>query len=315
MTPTPARQPAVDPVRQPTLRQCCSAFAGMPTGLLRPRRPDRDLLGQLVDAGLPLSSQTVKLSVLQQIPRSFPTAGVVEGVRSIRPIAIAMTAFVIEHPQARFVVDPGICTDVRSRAVSQLPAILRVAVKPPIAAIPTAESLRAFGGSVDFALPTHLHWDHVCGLLDLPSLALHVHQAELDWADTGPIAPVGGVRDALRERPVNTFRLDGPPVLTFARSHDLFGDGSVLIVDLPGHTPGHVGLLTNTVTGPVLLAGDAAWHTKQIDLIRQKASYPGALADEQREEAFRTLHRLHMARNRVRIVPTHDHAAAEQLAH
>jgi hypothetical protein len=63
----------------------------------------------------------------------------------------------------------------------------------------------------------------------------------------------------------------------------------------------------------LLLAGDAAWHTLQISEIRQKAAYPGEFADHDREQTFRTLHRLYLARHRATIVPTHDHEAARQL--
>jgi glyoxylase-like metal-dependent hydrolase (beta-lactamase superfamily II) len=87
---------------------------------------------------------------------------------------------------------------------------------------------------------------------------------------------------------------------------------SVVVVDLAGHTPGSVGVLLHTAAGHLLLAGDAAWHTYQIDDIRQKSSYPGGLADEDRTEAFRTLHRLHAVKNRVTVVPTHGPRAGTQ---
>jgi glyoxylase-like metal-dependent hydrolase (beta-lactamase superfamily II) len=99
-------------------------------------------------------------------------------------------------------------------------------------------------------------------------------------------------------------------VLTFTRSHNLFGDQSVLLVDLPCHTPGSVGVLAHTGRGWILIAGDAAWHWLQIEKVRQKSSYPGVLVDEDRDEAFRALQRLHQARRTVRIIPTHDHQAA-----
>jgi glyoxylase-like metal-dependent hydrolase (beta-lactamase superfamily II) len=266
----------------------------------------------VVDAGLAPARQRAKIVALQQVPKWVPTAGVVEGIRSPRRIAMAMTAFVVEHPRARFVVDPGMCADVGPRVISQLPRVLRAAVRPPAGAIPTAVALGEH--TADFALPTHLHWDHVCGLLDLPSMPVHVHQRELEWINTGLLAPVGGVRDALHDRPISTYTLDGPPVATFERSHDLFGDGSVVLVDLAGHTPGSVGVLINTASGWVLLAGDAAWHSLQIEDIRQKSSFPGAFADEDRDACFRSVHRLHAVKDQLRIVPTHDHVASAALA-
>jgi glyoxylase-like metal-dependent hydrolase (beta-lactamase superfamily II) len=309
MTMTPVHHPLV---HQPSLWTCCSAITQAPIGFLRPRRADRDFLDQLVDAGVAPARQRAKIVALQQVPKSVPTAGVVEGIRSPRRIAMAMTAFVVEHPRARFVVDRGMCADVGPRVISQLPRVLRAAVRPPAGAIPTAVALGEH--TADFALPTHLHWDHVCGLLDLPSMPVHVHQPELEWINTGLLAPVGGVRDALHDRPISTYTLDGPPVATFERSHDLFGDGSVVLVDLAGHTPAHVGVLINTASGWVLLAGDAAWHSRQIEDIRQKSSFPGAFADEDRDACFRSVHRLHAVKDQMRIVPTHDHVASAALA-
>jgi glyoxylase-like metal-dependent hydrolase (beta-lactamase superfamily II) len=305
-----------DPVRSPSLFDCCAAVAGAVRGAVRPRRADTRFLNSLTDAGLPHATRTVTVTALAQAPRSVPTPAVVEGRFSPRRITNALTAFVVRHPEAHFIVDPGYCLDAEHRALSQLPAVLRPAVRPPADTIATITALRDRPDlpALDFALPTHAHWDHMCGLLDLPGLPVHMHSTEYRWISEGPIAPAGGVRDSLRERTVVRYDLDGPPILTFTRSHDLFGDGSVVLVDLPGHTPGSIGILAHTDRGPVLLAGDAAWHHLQIDTIRQKSSYPGNFADDDREQTFRTLHRLHRARDAATIIPTHDHDAARRLA-
>jgi glyoxylase-like metal-dependent hydrolase (beta-lactamase superfamily II) len=300
------------PVRSPSIVRCCSALAHVPIGLLRPRRAERDFLRSLRDAGLPSTTQTVSVRPLRQVAKTVPTAMIVEGRRRPRRIPIALTAFVVEHPQARFVVDPALCVDAVHRAVAQLPTALRVSVRPPRDAVPTAHALAELPDPpvLDFALPTHLHWDHICGVLDLPDLPVFAHSVELSWATTGPVVPVGGVRDALEHRPICSYSLDGPPVATFERSHDLFGDGAVILVDVGGHTPGSIGVLAHTERGWILLAGDAAWHTYQIDDIRQKTSYPGELADEDRDLCFHTLHRLHAAREQMRIIPSHDYVAS-----
>ncbi|EFG79638.1 metallo-beta-lactamase domain protein [Mycobacterium parascrofulaceum ATCC BAA-614] len=305
-----------DPVRSPTLRQCCSAATGLLWGAARPKRPDQRFLRSVADAGLPTPRRTVTVTALPQVPRSVPTAAIVEGTFTPARVDNAMTSFVVRHPEATFIVDPAVCRDVERRAIAQLPAVLRVAVRPPADTVPTITALHQLPEppALDFALPTHAHWDHVSGLLDLPGLPVHLHRTERDWIGSGPVAPVGGVRDSLRDRPVVDYELDGPSVLTFTRSHDVFGDGSVLLVDLAGHTPGSVGVLAHTGDGWVLIAGDAAWHRLQIEKVRQKSSYPGVLVDEDRGEAFKTLPRLHLARHVVTIVPTHDHEAALGLS-
>jgi glyoxylase-like metal-dependent hydrolase (beta-lactamase superfamily II) len=304
-----------DPVRSPTLRQCCAAATGLLWGMVRPRRPDQRFLRSIADARLPEPRRTVTVTALPQVPRSVPTAAIIEGTFRPARVENSMTSFVISHPDSTFIVDPAVCRDVERRAIAQLPAVLRVAVRPPADTVPTITALGRLPAAppLDFALPTHAHWDHVSGLLDLASLPVHLHRTERHWIGSGPIAPVGGVRDSLRGRPVVDYELDGPPVLTFTRSHDLFGDHTVLLVDLPGHTPGSVGVLAHTGRGWILIAGDAAWHSLQIEEVRQKSSYPGIFVDEDRDEAFRTLQRLHLARRAVTIIATHDHQAALAL--
>jgi glyoxylase-like metal-dependent hydrolase (beta-lactamase superfamily II) len=303
-------------VRSPSFATCCGALIGLGTGVIHPRRANVRFLASLTDAGLPKATSTVSVSPLRQVPRSVPTALIVEGRRHPGQIENSLASFVVTHPMATFIVDPGVCVNVGVRAVAQLPAVLRAAVRPAADVVPTISALAEQGfasADIDFALPTHAHWDHVCGLLDLPGLPAYMHRAEHDWVTTGSVAPVGGVRDSLEGRAIIKYELDGPPVLTLTRSHDLFGDGSVVLVDLTGHTPGSVGVLLHTAAGYLLLAGDAAWHSYQIEDIRQKSRYPGGLADVDRAETFRTLHRLHAIKDRVPVIPTHDNQAAKRL--
>ncbi|MEU0501341.1 MBL fold metallo-hydrolase [Nocardia sp. NPDC005998] len=304
-----------EPVRSPSLFECCAAATGLVRGMVRPRKPDDRFLRSIADAGLPAAQRTVKITTLEQVPRTVPTPMVVEGRFDPKQIRNSLTSFVVQHPEATFLVDPSFCLDAEHRAIAQLPSILRVAVRPPVDTIATVTALNSESQlpAPDFALPTHAHWDHVCGLLDLPGLPVHLHSDEHRWITGGAVAPVGGVRDSLRDRPLEQFDLDGPPVLTFTRSRDLFGDGSVVLVDLPGHTPGSIGILCHTESGWVLLAGDAAWHHLQIEDIRQKSSYPGLFADVDRDATFKTLHRLHLVRHTVTIVPTHDHDATSRF--
>ncbi|GGX37785.1 MBL fold metallo-hydrolase [Streptomyces noursei] len=285
-------------------------------GMLRPRPSDERFLRSLGNAGLPTAHRTVTVTSLAQVPRQVPTVAVAEGRFSPLRIANSLTSFVIQHPEATFLVDPGFCVDADRRAIAQLPRVLRMAVRPPTDTIPTITALQREPRlpAPQFALPTHAHWDHICGLLDLPGLPVYLHGVEHSWISQGTVAPVGGVRDSLKGRPLVEYDLDGPPILTFTRSHDLFDDGSVVLVDLAGHTPGSIGVLAHTPRGWILLAGDAAWHSLQIDEIRQKASYPGNFADYDRDLTFKTLHRLHLARHFATVVPTHDHDAALQLA-
>lgn len=303
----------------PTVLRCCTALAATPGRLLRPRRPDAALLAGLEPIPLPQTKATVGLTVLMQARMAAPTTIVAEGVRSLRALPMTMSAYLIEHPKARFLVDPALCAGVHDRVLPELPFPVPLLVAPDKPVLGLADALAARDiavESIDFVLPTHLHWDHISGLLELPdSVTIRLPAVERAWALDGPHTPVGVARGPLRGRTFDTVELDGPPVLTFQRSLDLFGDGSVLLVDLAGHTPGSIGVLLAVDDGTrVLLAGDAVWNKLQVQLIREKAPMPGQLFDADRDATFATIHRLHALPDGIEIIAAHDYAAVEALA-
>ena len=63
---------------------------------------------------------------------------------------------------------------------------------------------------------------------------------------------------------MRTVTLDGAPVGPFAGSYDLFGDGRLVIVPTPGHTPGHVGMIVRGATRRWLLAGDLVHDPREL---------------------------------------------------
>jgi N-acyl homoserine lactone hydrolase len=243
-----------------------------------------------------------------------PAAVVAEGARRPWRLALAMTTFVVEHPAARILVDSSVCGNVHHRVLSEVPAPLRMLVSPERPVTGLAEALQGIGrhiDDVDFVLPTHLHWDHISGLLELPpKVVVRTRPIERDFAFGADNPPLGVARGPLKGRQFDTYELDGPPVLTFDRSHDLFADGSIVLVDLAGHTPGSVGVLLNLdADRQVLLVGDAVWYRLQISLLREKAPLPGQLVDNDRDEAFAVIHRLRALPSAVEVIPSHDRAA------
>ncbi|MEI7057933.1 MBL fold metallo-hydrolase [Nocardioides sp. CCNWLW239] len=296
-----------------TPRQLVRTAVAGARSYVAPRRPDQRLLGSLAERArgpLPPATRTVRLQTLPQRPRSVPSRLLYE--RMPGADRLSLQSFVVHHPEATLLIDPAVPRDAQGQAVAELQPLLQRIVRPPATTIPTVEALDAAGVRPDFALSTHAHWDHVSGLLDLPGLPAILHDEELAWAAAGEQAPVGGVRRGLADRELLEFSLDGPPLLTFERSHDLFGDGSVVLVDLAGHTPGSVGVLLTTEDGPVLLVGDTAWHGLQIEQLRQRSGFLGCLVDVDREQTWRALHRLHALPSFVKVVPAHDHERASE---
>lgn len=297
---------------------CCYAALGTPIRLARPLPADRRFLSSLTTVEPPAARRSVDLVALPHGASRSPRPFVVEGQWSPPGAAIGMTTFLVRHPEATFVIDPALCADTEPRVLRGMPLVKR-ALLGGGGSGPGLRGLLAEHGidadNVDFALATHLHWDHISGVLDFPELPLRVCGEEAAGESTSATrrdANIAGLSAAVA---AETFDLDGPPVLTFQRSHDVLGDGSVVAVALPGHSAGHVGFLVSLPGGRrVLLAGDTAWNSEQVRLIREKAPLPGLLADRDREETFRTLHRLHALPPEITVVPAHDAAAARPFA-
>jgi N-acyl homoserine lactone hydrolase len=112
---------------------------------------------------------------------------------------------------------------------------------------------------IDVVVNSHFHSDH-CGCNEFFTRASVVcHRDELEAAQ-GPDGPQRGYVPADWQHPMPTTAIEG--------QYDLFGDGRIVLLPLPGHTPGSVGALAALERdGLFLLAGDAA--ALQVNLDRQ----------------------------------------------
>ncbi|ALW88111.1 MBL fold metallo-hydrolase [Deinococcus actinosclerus] len=135
------------------------------------------------------------------------------------------------------------------------------------------EQLRVLGFApeeVRHVIVSHLHADHVGGLRDFPHATFHLDRRA--WEPLRKLRGVRAVRRAyLPELLPDDFEdrcawLDftaaGDALHPFAEVADVFGDGLLRAVPLPGHAPGMVGLLAQEDAGLTVLAADAAWSVR-----------------------------------------------------
>ncbi|CAN5323409.1 hypothetical protein BH09MYX1_BH09MYX1_23660 [soil metagenome] len=110
---------------------------------------------------------------------------------------------------------------------------------------------------------THLHMDHVMGTPDIPnSVPLYAGPGETSGRTAAGFA-VAPMTDAelAGKGPLHEWAFAADPDGRFAGVLDVFGDGSLLAISVPGHTPGSTAYLARTTKGPVLYVGDAC-HTR-----------------------------------------------------
>lgn len=99
---------------------------------------------------------------------------------------------------------------------------------------------------------SHYHYDHTGQLADFPNATLLQGKADWDIVKVWPPA-----------EPRYRRWLSGGGKLELVKGDkDVFGDGSVRMIDLPGHTEGHHALLVKLASGPVLISGDQYHFTE-----------------------------------------------------
>ncbi|MBI4346512.1 MAG: MBL fold metallo-hydrolase [Elusimicrobia bacterium] len=221
--------------------------------------------------------------------------------------------FAIRHPDQGVVLfDLGLTPE----SVKPLNAGLVTGLLAKFIALPAGDAatqLKKDGldpAEVRWIIVSHLHLDHTGDLAAFPKATVIVSRREWEDArrETRP-SEDSKFLDAKVWEPRLRLRLidlDGEaPYGAFDHGLDLFADGSLYLVSLPGHTPGSMGLWANLDGGPVLLAGDAAWV---VDNYMDLALPIGrAMADPRAyRRSLETIRAMQAAMPRLVVFPGHD---------
>jgi glyoxylase-like metal-dependent hydrolase (beta-lactamase superfamily II) len=257
-----------------------------------------------------------------------PEAATLRG-GSLCPVDFPALAALILHPtEGPILFDTGY-DPAFLRATRRWPERLYALVTPVTLGTgePASEQIATFGlkpNDIGAVVLSHFHGDHVAGLPAFPRARIYCASAGLDqlrrvgrWGATRQgllpaLAPPDTEARAhfFEDLPQRVLPRDLLPLATGA---DLFGDGSLLAVELPGHCPGHWGLAVRGDDDRLrLFVGDAAWSLRAIRenrpppilttaLLGRTAPYRRTLAD---------LHALQARAPEVILVPSHCREAA-----
>jgi len=167
---------------------------------------------------------------------------------------------------------------------------------------------------IRFVILSHFHADHIAGVRDFPEAQIIVQEAA--YADIAGRHGLGAIRRAFlpallpddfleRARFISSFCDPSLPVL--GPTHDIFGDGVLQLIDLPGHARGQMGLLARTPRGKVLFVGDGAWVTQAIQQNCPPHPCTHFVCDnvQQMRATLSRLHEFSLACPDVCLLPTH----------
>lgn len=237
------------------------------------------------------SDQTyVSISALQAGHLTLPEKLFVTDADPEKRATVPSLSFLIQHPSKAnpsktetLVFDLGLKRDFPGYREAQQH---HIAQRQPTTVSPdAAESLRKGGldpKNVDTVILSHVHWDHVGTPSDFPNSQFVVGSGTMHLLANGggPLYPAEIFnhdeipKDRTRELPParaedaakafeSQTKHEWQPLAGFPAAIDFYHDGSLYIIDAPGHLPGHVNLLARIGPGKwVYLGGDCCHDTR-----------------------------------------------------
>ena len=186
-------------------------------------------------------------------------------------------AFLIEHPKGKILYDTSWGKEVRENPEKEIGTAYLVDRPILLEGQSVDEQLKMMGikaEELDYVVLGHMHVDHAGGLRHV-SEAKHilVSKEELQAAKEGD----GYCSHMWQEEQLELIPFAPDNTTPWNKSYDIFGDRTVKLVFLPGHTPGMTAILIQNHGKSLLLTGDCGYARKSWE----QMILPGLIHDKE----------------------------------
>jgi N-acyl homoserine lactone hydrolase len=173
---------------------------------------------------------------------------------------VPVSCILLRHNQGNVLFDTGCHPAVAENAEAHWGGLVKVmtpVMQPGDHVIAALGAIDLTCDDVDVVLCSHLHADH-CGCNTFFKRATVMIHAQEVAAARAPTAEAAGYLASEWEQPAPIDMIDG--------ERDLFGDGRIVAIPLPGHTPGTTGaLVALDKSGTFFLASDTVSLRSTLD--------------------------------------------------
>ena len=236
------------------------------------------------------------------------------GVNIGKPIDISDKCYLIHDSEGYFLWDTGISDAVAAMPDGWLPTNNPVTDIHWTRAKTLESQLAAIGvkpSDIRFIGISHTHPDHIGNVELFPRVPILIQKAEYDYyfapGKEGILKPPADTKPTfLKDHPVNLVQED----------LDVFGDGSIMIIYTPGHTPGHQSCLVHlSKTGWILLSGDAVHLQENWD--NRRIPYFATMPPEQKMQTLLSMQRMADLINfhHAQLWINHEKSQTDKLRH
>jgi N-acyl homoserine lactone hydrolase len=205
------------------------------------------LAGSIITAAAASAQTTAELSLTRFDCGKTTTLNDVSGfsdVAAFKGLSVQLTfsCYLVKHGNDYLVWDTG-----NPAASGATPA----PTAPKSSLVEQLAQLHLKPEQITFVAVSHYHGDHIGQVASFPESTLLIGKG--DWDVLNDAKPRPGVNPANVAHWISC----GGKVEPVSGDKDVFGDGSVIMLNTPGHTPGHHSLLVKLKDkGNVLITGD-----------------------------------------------------------
>lgn len=246
----------------------------------------------------------------------------VPGGSFTRQVDSNFSAFLIKHHDDYLLFDTGMGTQIDNQYQQGMPMWWRPFFKYDKPVVSARTQLDHAGlPPLKRVILSHSHWDHAGGVLDFPEAKVSVARAELELIHNPSTGPGGTWASQISAASIQWDALVFQPVpfKGYPESLDLFQDGKVVLVPMPGHTPGSVGLFVTTDSGTVyFFIGDVAWTVAALQQGAPKFWVAGKLVDgdaQRTQSSMDNVRALMQAEPNLVVIPAHDSTVQAKLGY
>ena len=219
------------------------------------------------------------------------------------PLVAPVESYLVVHPKGKLVFDTGISCDAfadpAARLGKRVASLFALRSRAGEDVVSQLATLGLKPDDIRYVVNSHFHFDH-CGCnASFPRAQFLVQRAELAIAR----AERNRYNAKDWDHPLEYAEIDG--------EHDVFGDGSVVLLPTPGHTAGHQSLWIREGGRQFVLTGDACYTREHLE----RTILPSNAFDAGRMTESLALLRGMRDRKSVELLYGHDAAQWSALPH
>ncbi|MCV2351221.1 MBL fold metallo-hydrolase [Paucibacter sp. Y2R2-4] len=275
---------------------------------------------------IPSNLPEVGFAILKTSRVAVREALLVPGGSLSKEIDSNFSAFLIKHRDEYFLFDTGMGRQIDAQYRADMPLGWRPFFKYEAPVRPAREQLEQAGfftqnKTLSRVILSHSHWDHAGGVLDFPEAKIAIAPAEMALVKNPSRGPGGSWASQIGSAAIQwePLQFQAKPYRGYAQSLDLFEDGRVVLVPMPGHTPGSIGLFLTVDSGQVyFFIGDVAWTVEAIKAGAPKFWAASAVVDGHAEQTHKSVAQLRATLQQepgLVLLPAHDSAVQDRLGY